>query len=311
MTEKEPYDVLDLKALRCFWAAGRLGSLTRAGIELGISEAAVSQRIKSLEGYLGTKLYESRGGKIRLTAAGQHTLDMSIVLFDKLQDFEIAVSERTETETLTLSAHDAVLRYLLPNILVEFTRRHPLTHIRLLNRRFSETVQLVQSNEADLGVIPEYRMAKDLVFHPLQTYEVYLILARDHPLLRNGTPKITDLLTEDIVNRYPLILAEADSPEGSPVKEALSALGLPFNVRLEAGTVDTLKHYVSLGLGLGIVTGLCLTEEDNRSIVALPIPEQFWKGTTFGVVYRGDKHLSAPLAALLELMGVDVPGDKS
>jgi len=51
--DKEPYDVLDLKALRCFWATGRLGSLTRAGIELGISEAAVSQRIKSLEKYLG------------------------------------------------------------------------------------------------------------------------------------------------------------------------------------------------------------------------------------------------------------------
>ncbi len=53
------YDVMDLKALRCFWAMARHRSLTRAGIELGISEAAVSQRIKSLEAHLGTKLYEA------------------------------------------------------------------------------------------------------------------------------------------------------------------------------------------------------------------------------------------------------------
>ena len=191
--EKEPYDVLDLKALRCFWATGRLGSLTRAGIELGISEAAISQRIKSLEKYLGTKLYESRGGKIRLTAAGQHTLDMAIVLFDELQDFEGVVAEQTETETLTLSAHDAVLRYFLSDILIEFTKRHPLTRIRLLNRRFSETVQLVQSNDVDLGIIPQHRVSEDLVFHPLQTYKVYLILARGHPLLRDGLPQIKDL----------------------------------------------------------------------------------------------------------------------
>ena len=53
---KGPYEVMDLKALRCFWATGRHGSLTQASIELGISEAAVSQRIKALEQYLGVKL---------------------------------------------------------------------------------------------------------------------------------------------------------------------------------------------------------------------------------------------------------------
>jgi len=309
--DKEPYDVLDLKALRCFWATGRLGSLTRAGIELGISEAAVSQRIKSLEKYLGTKLYESRGGKIQLTAAGQHTLDMAIVLFDELQDFESVVAEQTETETLTLSAHDAVLRYFLSEILVEFTRQHPLTRLRLLNRRFSETVQLVQSNDVDLGIIPQHHLSEDLVFHPLQTYKVYLILACDHPLLRSGQPQIKDLLTEEIINRYPLIMADADGPDHSLVQAVVRDLGLPFNVRLEAGTVDTLKHYVSLGLGLGIVTGLCLTDDDRGSIVALQIPDEIWEGTTFGVIHRADKHLSSPLSALLALMGVDVPANET
>lgn len=33
----------------------------------------MSQRIKSLEKYLGTKLYEARGGKVRLTEAGHRT----------------------------------------------------------------------------------------------------------------------------------------------------------------------------------------------------------------------------------------------
>ena len=89
------------------------------------------------------------------------------------------------------------------------------------------------------------------------------------------------------------------------MQAVLRDLGLPFNVRLEAGTVDTLKHYVSLGLGLGIVTGLCLTEDDRSSIVALQIPDELWQGTTFGVIHRADKHLSSPLAGLLALMGVD------
>ncbi len=70
---KGPYDPMDMKALLCFETMAKHGSLTRASIELGIADAAVSQRIKSLEKYLGTKLYEARGGKVRLTEAGHRT----------------------------------------------------------------------------------------------------------------------------------------------------------------------------------------------------------------------------------------------
>ena len=55
---KEPYDLMDLKALLCFEAMARHGSLTKASIELDISDAAEPQRIKSLEKHLGAKLYE-------------------------------------------------------------------------------------------------------------------------------------------------------------------------------------------------------------------------------------------------------------
>jgi hypothetical protein len=39
------YEVMDLKSLKCFFAVARRGSLTKAGIELDIAEAAVSQRV--------------------------------------------------------------------------------------------------------------------------------------------------------------------------------------------------------------------------------------------------------------------------
>jgi DNA-binding transcriptional LysR family regulator len=82
-----PYEVLDLKALRCFWAVARYGSLTRAGIELGISEPAVSQRVRALEQRLGTKLYEARGGRVIITGAGERTFAMAADLFERVEDF--------------------------------------------------------------------------------------------------------------------------------------------------------------------------------------------------------------------------------
>ena len=116
---------MDLKALRCFWAMAKHGSLTRGGIELGISEAAVSQRIKSLERYLGTKLYEARGGRVRLTRAGERTMERAVSLFDELTDLERTVADEEESAEITLATHDVILRYLLPDVVTRFTRAHP------------------------------------------------------------------------------------------------------------------------------------------------------------------------------------------
>ena len=155
------YEVMDLKGLRCFWAMAKYGSLTRAGIELGISEAAVSQRVKSLEKYLGAKLYEARGGKVRITPAGQHTMQMAVGLFEQLEEFERTIASEEAIGTITLCAHDGVLRYLLPDIVKRFSREFPLTHLRLITRAFAETIKLVRVNEVDLGIIARHGAPDD------------------------------------------------------------------------------------------------------------------------------------------------------
>ena len=60
-----------LNALAAFEAAARLGSFTRAGEELCVTQAAVSQQVRHLEEYLGVPLFIRRGPGIRLTSDGE------------------------------------------------------------------------------------------------------------------------------------------------------------------------------------------------------------------------------------------------
>ena len=136
----DAYEVMDLKALRCFWAMAKHGSLTQAGIELGISEAAVSQRVKALERYLGTKLYEARGGRVRLTPVGERTMEKAISIFEELEDFERTVASGEESVDITLCTHDAALRYLIPRAVTRFSQEHPLVRLRLLARSMEDGI---------------------------------------------------------------------------------------------------------------------------------------------------------------------------
>ncbi len=141
--KKHPYDVLDLKALRCFFAMAKLGSLTKAGLELDITEAAVSQRIKALERALDTKLYEARGGHVKLTPAGEHSYTFAASLFDQVEEYERGLKQSPETGEIVLSTHDEVLRHLLPDVVRKFVRAHPLARLQLLDRTSKETLRLL------------------------------------------------------------------------------------------------------------------------------------------------------------------------
>jgi len=298
---RDAYEVMDLKALRCFFAMVKRGSLTQAGIELGISEAAVSQRVKALERYLGVKLYEARGGHVRLTLEGERTMALAVSLFDEMEQFERSITNSAETAELALSSHDTVLRYLLPDCVEAFYRSHPLARLRLLARPIEETLRLVRTNECDLGVVPARTLPKELGFLPIATYPSFVILPKGHALARRARTDLRSLLNEETLGRYPLIILEVQH-EGL-LQDTLSRLDLPLNRGLEVGTIDTLKHYVSRGLGIAVVPGLCVSEEDRARFEIVPVPAELGAETTYGVVVRHDKHRSASLKSLLGMLG--------
>src|SRR5215470_12565764 len=202
------YEVMDLKALRCFMAVAQRGSLTKAGIELGITEVAVHQRVKALETYLGVKLYEARGGHVRLTVAGERTAQLSASVFSQIDAFGQAIGDTEETDEIALASHDSVLRYLLPDRVEAFYRTHPLARLRLFARPVDETLRLVRSNECDLGVIPERQVSAELCFHAAATYPACVVLQKGHPLARRARQDFSSLLSDDMAARYPLVILE-------------------------------------------------------------------------------------------------------
>ena len=69
--------------------------------------------------------------------------------------------------------------------------------------------------------------------------------------------------------------------------------------RLEAGGWEVIKKYVELGLGISIVTDICLTGSEDVSKVSL---QRFFPDRSYGVVVRKKKYLSATIRQFLEIL---------
>ena len=60
-----------LNALVIFEAAARLSSFSRAGLELGLTQSAVSRQISKLESFIGSKLFSRTAKGVHLTQVGE------------------------------------------------------------------------------------------------------------------------------------------------------------------------------------------------------------------------------------------------
>ena len=122
---------LNLNWLRSFEAAARLLSFTAAGQELGLTQTAVSQHIKSLEQKLGQKLFVRRPKSLQLTDIGKAYLTS---VRDALESIEMSTNGLfgpNLTSTVVVRASMAFIIWVSPK-LGSFQQQHPEIGIKLV-----------------------------------------------------------------------------------------------------------------------------------------------------------------------------------
>jgi len=111
-----PDQLPQLTALRCFEAAARLESFSRAGDELHVTHGAISRQIRLLEEQLGIKLFERRSRRVFLTEPGRTLLSTTSEVFARLRDTCASIRRRSD-EPLVLSCEPTLTqRWLIPRL---------------------------------------------------------------------------------------------------------------------------------------------------------------------------------------------------
>lgn len=123
---------LPLNALRAFEAAARHLSFTRAGLELCVSQGAVSHQVKALEDRLGTPLFRRLPRGLALTDEGLALIPVVQDSFDRLGSTLDRFSGGRYREVLTLGVVGTFATGWLLDRLTEFYRDHPDIDLRIL-----------------------------------------------------------------------------------------------------------------------------------------------------------------------------------
>lgn len=286
-----------LKQLRAFCHAARTGSISEAADKVFLSQPTVSLQIQALERELETVLFERRGPKIRLTPEGKILFKLSQPLvegMDKLHETFIAQQGLLESGDLNIAAGESTILYVLPEPLKQFMEQHPKIRVKLHNVTGGrDGLSRLRADEADFAVGSMLEVPDDIIYKPLVTYSPELIVPIGHPLAEQETVTLKD------ISPFGLILPPPSLTTWRMVDLVFRQHELKFKAGLEAGGWEVIKKYVELGMGISIVTDVCLTGEEK--LVKIPLNEYFPK-RTYGIVLRRGKYLSPQAKRFIGMM---------
>ncbi|MCH2310962.1 MAG: LysR family transcriptional regulator [SAR202 cluster bacterium] len=286
---------MELRELRSFVAAARLRSITKAAEELSIGQPTATTHIKKLEQELGTLLFDRIKRPIQLTAAGTTLADLSKPLLDGIDSLldETGIAEQVSPVRVA-ATHDIIPHKLLQVVKI-FLRIHPHGHLRILSGRRDEVLNMVEEGTVDIGLVPGPERGVDFEFQPLFAYERVLITPLNHPLL-NST--ITSL---DEIASWPLIMMGRGTYTRLMLETEFRRRGLDYEIIVELDSMDMIKRYVALGMGISVGPRLAIDPTDHESFGVVGLAHML-PVEQAGIVNLRGKTMSTPTKAFVQLL---------
>jgi DNA-binding transcriptional LysR family regulator len=295
-----------LPYLETFAQAAELGSFTAAARAIGLTQAAVSQRVRALERTLNVSLFRRESGRVFLTEAGQRLCSYAQQIQSLHEEARQQITGRKAVlrSELTLAASSIPGEHLLPAVLSAFRRRHPDVRIRASVTDSSAVLAAVEHGQAHLGLVGMKTDNPDLEFRKFACDALVLVVPRRHPWQRRRQVTLMDLC------RQPLVLREPGSGSRWCLEQALSRAGVSpaeLRVALELGSNEAIKEAVLRGVGAAVLSRHTIRKEVRAGqLHTLKVAGLCLKRDIY-VVW--DRRRALPIAARLFLDALDpAPG---
>jgi LysR family glycine cleavage system transcriptional activator len=276
-----------LAAIRAFEAAARTENFTAAAAELGMTQAAVSYQVKSLEERLGSPLFVREKGRVRLTPLGSRLLPALSSAFDGIE--AAFASHREEDESLlTITTTHTFANTWLAWTLGGFQMEHPDLAVRmttsneLCDLRGGDADVAIRAGSGDWEGMDQHRLFESS-FTPMASPDCIALVERR--LGRELEPH--DIAGEHRISPTDEWWQQWFSDNGVPTDE--SVLRRP-GVRLDNQANE--GHAAMAGQGFALLTPLLWNGDVAAGRLRVPFPERVSaRGWAYWLVYPTERRM--------------------
>jgi DNA-binding transcriptional LysR family regulator len=282
-----------------FLETARQGNVSRAADALHVTQPALTARLQALEAELRSALFTRSRRGMQLTDAGRAFLpyaQRAILALDEGAGL-VADLGRGGSGELVIGAAPAVSTYVLPGLLVRFTRRNPRVRLVVRTGHSEEILEMALRREIDLGIVRDLRHP-DIESRALYEDELVLVADASHRFAARDRIELQEIAGAR------LILFDRTSSYYDLTNAFFREAGVVPNGVMELDNIDAAKQMVSQGLGIALLPQTAVAAElaDGR-LRAITIAGRAPIRRRIVAIRRRDLGaVGGPVAAFLEIL---------
>lgn len=259
--------VPSLEALQVLLAVDRAGSLRAAAVEVGVSQQAVSARMRSIEAQVGVPLLSRSPRGSQLNQAGVLCAQWAFRVLEAAAELDAGITSlRTDRRShLRVAASQTIAEHLMPGWLVALQARRPRgsglgPEIELTATNSEAVVELVLSGAADVGFVEGPGVPRGLRSRVVAQDRLAVVVPPTHRWARRRSPVPAAELAET-----PLVSRESGSGTRKALADALIS-HLPPGATLAAPAMElssagAVRAAVVAGAGPGAMSLLAVSDD--------------------------------------------------
>jgi DNA-binding transcriptional LysR family regulator len=242
------------------------GSIAEAARRLNLTAAGVTQRIRVLEGEIGTRLLFRSGRAVRPTPAGAAILDRARELLGDVRDLKSIASSGEVSGELRVGVMQTSLSGLFAGILIPFTRTYPRIDVRIVRDTSSGLYEKLLSGEIDAAVTsqPPFAIPKTCEWHVLRE-EPFVVLMPASLKARDA---------HEVLAQESFIRLDRKVFAGRLIDDYLRKVGIRPKERYELDGLELIAVMVDRGLGVSLLPDWAPPWPEGLSLRKLALPDR-------------------------------------
>ena len=242
-----------LKHARYFVATARCGQISRAAVELNVSQSAVTASIQQLETLLGLELFERRPSGVALTPAGSRFLRHA-------EHIVATVNEAMRTsadlptgagEQIRIGVTYTVAGYFAAPLISRAQRLFPNVEIALREAERAQIESELVDETLDLAIMLTSNLdrSSEIAHETLVLSPRRLWLPSEHPLLLQKSVSLAD------ATHYPYIALTVDEALNTQ-RRYWSKTSFQPNIVFATSSVEAVRTMVAAGMGVTVLSDM-------------------------------------------------------
>ncbi|MBM2830490.1 MAG: transcriptional regulator, LysR family, partial [Gammaproteobacteria bacterium] len=197
----------DLRQLHAFVSVVDNGGFGAASRHLHLSQAAVSERIATLEQAIGMRLLDRNPRGVQTTSVGNRFYTLARQLLEHKAAICLELSELSGAVrgSLHIGASTIPGEYVLPPLLPRFCAEYPNVELNIRIHDSTEVMEYVRNGEVEMGLVGARPADKHFTVEQLWEDRLLLVVPADHQLATRKRVGVNDIA------KYPFIMREQGS----------------------------------------------------------------------------------------------------